>query len=257
MKMNLLRCTQLILSAMDSDEINSINDTTEAQQVVDVLETTYYHIASEVDFPDHWDFFELQPSNDVTRPTLMYRPENVGKIEYIKYDVTPDGSDERQFREIKPMKRETFLRRMDKLDTGLAEIYEYNFLSDTGTFPIRGYNDKDPDYYMVTNDRALIFDNYDSSKENTLVGNKTWCYGNLIPTFERSDTFVPELEPKQFTLFFNESLSTSFEWVKQMPSAKAEQRARRSWNMSGRKKPMTPGGEIYHNYTYNFGRRRP
>lgn len=256
MRLNLLRCVQLILSALDSDEVNSIFDSTEAQQVVDVLETTYYHVASEVDFPDHWDYFELESSGDVSLPTVLYRPQNVGKIEWLKYDITPDGDPKRNFRTLKPLERQAFVDRMNKLDVSRPEIVEYTFPVGTGTFPVRVQNDRFPTYYHTPDDRTLILDAWDSTVENTLVGNKTWGYGMIIPTFDRSDEFVPPLDPKQFTLFFNESLSASFEWVKQMPSAKAEQRARRSWNMSGRKKPGTPGGQIYHDFTYDFGRRR-
>src|SRR5690606_26701089 len=102
----LLKMTQLILSAMDSDEINSIDDTTEAQQVVDQIETTYNDLASTLDFPDNWDFFELQPSLDMSKPTLMHLPQNVAKIEWLKYDTTEPGSTIRKSKDLLPVDRE-------------------------------------------------------------------------------------------------------------------------------------------------------
>ena len=43
-KMNLLAMTQDILSDMDSDDVNSINDSVEALQVAQIIKTTYYNI---------------------------------------------------------------------------------------------------------------------------------------------------------------------------------------------------------------------
>ena len=43
-KLTLLEMTQDIMSDMDSDEINSINDSVEALQVAQIIKTTYYNI---------------------------------------------------------------------------------------------------------------------------------------------------------------------------------------------------------------------
>ena len=45
-KMTLLEITQDIMSDMDSDNVNSINDSVEALQVAQVVKTTYYNIIS-------------------------------------------------------------------------------------------------------------------------------------------------------------------------------------------------------------------
>ena len=43
-KLTLLQMTQDIMSDMDSDDINSINDSVEALQVAQIIKTTYYNI---------------------------------------------------------------------------------------------------------------------------------------------------------------------------------------------------------------------
>lgn len=254
MRMNLLRMTQLILSGMDSDEVNSIGDTVESQQVVDVIEQTYNEIASNLDFPDYWDFFELVPSNDPSKPTLMSLPDNVAKLEYIHYDMSGGLSTKKEMRQVKELDRISFFTRMNTLDSSHADVYQYNLVVGTGTFDVRGYNDKQPLYYTTNNDRTLIFDNYDHTIDDTLMGNKTQCYGMFIPVFERSNDFIPELEPRQFSLLFNEAKSQAFIDLKQVENTKAERRARRGWNMAHRKTPNTPPGKIHHSYTPNFGR---
>ena len=44
MKQTLLQMTQSILSDMDSEAVNSISDTVEAQQIASVIEDTFYNI---------------------------------------------------------------------------------------------------------------------------------------------------------------------------------------------------------------------
>ena len=43
MKRTLLEMVQSILSDMDSEDVNAVSDTLEAQQVASVIEDTYYN----------------------------------------------------------------------------------------------------------------------------------------------------------------------------------------------------------------------
>jgi len=51
MKRTLLDMVQEILSDIDSDEIESIDDTVESEQVVSILKSTYYAMMSNRDWP--------------------------------------------------------------------------------------------------------------------------------------------------------------------------------------------------------------
>lgn len=252
--MNLLKMTQSILSSMDSDEINDLDDTVEAAQVVDIIEQTYNDICSQIDFPDHWDLFELQPSNDPDRPTLMYLPEGVAKMEWLQYDHAETNDTKRNWRPVLPMERQTFFNRMNSLDSADANVYQYDYLVKTETFDVRGLNDKSPTYYTTVDNRTLILDSFDASHGQTLMGNRTKAYGMRIPVFVRQADFVPEFEPRQFTLFFNEAKAQCFIELKQVQNAKAEQRARRGWVYAARKKDNTDASAI-RPYTPNYGRR--
>ncbi len=53
MKRTLLEMTQSILSDMDSEAVNSISDTVEAQQIASVVEDTYYNIVAARKIPEH------------------------------------------------------------------------------------------------------------------------------------------------------------------------------------------------------------
>lgn len=253
--MNLLRMVQLILSSMESDEVNDISDTVESRMVVDIIEQSYLELYSNLDFPENWDFFELDPSNDPDKPTLMYVPADVAKIEYIRYDFSELGSTKRNFLDVSPLDRRYFFERMSALDAADENVYSYDLLVGADTFDVRGFNDRAPVYYTTNNDRTLIFDNYDEKLSNTLVSNKTWCYGMKIPVFRRDNTYEPELPLRQLSLLFNEAKAQAFLELKQIENVKAERRARRGWNMAHRKSPGLPNGDIRPDWTPNYGRK--
>lgn len=92
MRSTLLDMVQNILSAMSSDEVNSISDTTESMQVAQIVKNKYYDIISRGRLPEHQELFQLDPSLDNATPVLMYVPEGVSKIDYIKYYNTNVGA---------------------------------------------------------------------------------------------------------------------------------------------------------------------
>lgn len=84
-KFTLLGMTQDILSALNSDEVNSISDTPESMQVATIIKNKYYDVVSRGDLPEHNQVFQLNPSLTNTQPTLMFIPDGVGHVEWIKY----------------------------------------------------------------------------------------------------------------------------------------------------------------------------
>lgn len=226
MRYTLLRMTQLILSSMDSEEVNSIGDTTEASQVVDIIETTFNDIVSNTDFPGHWDLFELEASGDNTRPTLMYLPDGVQNIEWVEYDNRETGSTVRLMRPVSPLPKYEFFDRMEGLDSADASNYQFNYLVGAETFDVRGKNDRFPQYFTTVDNRTLLFDSYHSDYDTTLVGNKTACYGKKIPTFTRQNSFVPDLDPQHFSYLFNEAKAACHAQLKQVENGVAMKGAR-------------------------------
>ena len=84
--MTLLEMTQDILSDMDSDEVNSINDSVESLQVAQIIKTTYYNIIDGRDYDFLYELFQLDASGTSSRPTHMKLPENIIDLKYIKYN---------------------------------------------------------------------------------------------------------------------------------------------------------------------------
>lgn len=97
--MTLLEMTQEILSSLDSDEVNSIGDTVEAQQVAKIIKRKYYDILARGSLPEQEVLFQLVGSADAELPVLMTMPEGTSRINWIKYfDANPaDSSNTSQF----------------------------------------------------------------------------------------------------------------------------------------------------------------
>jgi len=135
-----------------------------------------------------------------------------------------------------PLIRGDFFQRSNSLLDDEADVYQFDYLIGSETFTVRGHNNAFPTHYMVLGDNTLIFNSYRADVDTTLVGNKTLCYGMKVPVFERTDTFVPDLDARNFSLLLNEAKSQAFLEIKQVQNAKADQRARRALVHSQRTK---------------------
>lgn len=94
MRMTLLEMTQNILSALNSDQVNSIGDSPESLQVAEAIKTTYFNMLGRYDMPEHNQLFNLEAANDPSQPVMMFVPDGVTRIEWLDYfDTNPaDGT---------------------------------------------------------------------------------------------------------------------------------------------------------------------
>ena len=164
MKRTLLEMVQSILSDMDSEDVNAISDTLEAQQVASVIEDTYYNIISARDIPEHQQLLKLTSLSDSTRPTHFTYPTNLKQIETLSYNIATTGS---QYSEVKYVHPLDFLERMDDQSTSAVKIADK-----VGNTDIFIYNDTHPTYYTSFDDNHIVMNAYDSSIESTLQASK-------------------------------------------------------------------------------------
>lgn len=232
-KYTLLEMVQKILSAMDADEVNSISDTVESLQVVELIEGVYNDIVTRLDAPEHYKLFEINASGDSDLPTVMYLPSTVDSLEWVKYNVIASGETDPEWRRIKYLDKETFIDRQLGLKLSDSGVFQYTIPS---YIEMLGYNDRAPTYYTSFDDRMLVFDAYDSEVEATLQKSKTVAFGKILPTFIRNDAFTPDLDANGFSLLLNEAKALAFSEIKQVANDKAEKNARKGWIKSQRDK---------------------
>lgn len=266
--------TQDILSAMDSDEVNSIGDTTESLQVATIIKNTWYNIVARASLPEHMGMFKLDASTDNTLPVLMLKPSNVDHVDWLKYydesvqstdgtsfihdlntDITGaippnDPNPDLNYKWINILPIDVFLRKVNQYNPYNSNVEGYTINGIT----LRYRNDKQPEFCGVLSDYMFLFDSFDSTIEDTLQNSKTQAYGQIIPEFKMEDNFIPLMDEYQFPLLFNEAKSLAFFEMKQMPHTKAEQESKRQWSSLQKDKAVV-NRPTYFNQLPNFGRR--
>jgi hypothetical protein len=216
MRTTLLDIVQSILSDMDSEDVNSISDTTEAQQVASVVQDTYFNIVTSKNIPELKAVFTITSLSQLARPTYFKYPTDVKDIEQLFYNVSRTGGAD--YREVKWIEPEQFLARMPKDGTVITDV-------DGTTVSVN--NDRMPTYYTSFDDEHIIMDAYDVSIEPILAENKTKAFGTRYPTFVISDTFEPDLDNVLLPYLLAEAKSACFSLFKAGSDPKIEQSARR------------------------------
>ena len=255
MKYTLLELTQAVLSSMDSDEINSINDSVESQQVVEIIKTVYDDIISRGDLTTSKTMFNLSASTDPLKPIIMTKPEGIDRIEWLKYDVqtfqdtTPAWTD---MTYLPPVDFIDFMHSYNQNDTNI-ETFQHVVDSYMITFVYK--NDTAPHYYTSFDDNEIFFDSYDSEVDSTLQSSKTLGYGLKVTDFQRTDGYTPNLSPQQFPLLLSEAKSLAWAELKQTVHQKAEQSARRGWRHLQKTRQLIPNtSDTIVNNAHSFDR---
>jgi hypothetical protein len=256
MKYTLLEMTQDILSSMSSDEVNSISDTTESLQVANIIKQKYFDIISRVPLPEHSKLIQLDPSLTPAQPVLMYVPEHVAEVKWLKYfnsDHTTTAAPGYLYVTILP--NDQFLDMVSSFNTGETNVETFTLTdSDARSFTFNYKNDRQPCYCTILNNYYVIFDSYDIIQDDTLQASKTQALGRIVPHWSNTDLFIPDLAEEQFQLLVNEAKSLAFFELKQQPHQLALQEAKRGWSNVQKNKAVT-NRPTYFNELANFGRR--
>jgi hypothetical protein len=220
--MTLLEMVQNILSALDSDEVNDINDTLEAIQVAEVIKETFFEQFNNIETPSSRSLIKLDALSDVNSPNYLEYNEDLKDIHWIKYKNDRANG---KFETVCYVTPEEFL----EICLSYTSTTDNVFLT---TDPISGVqyyikNNRAPAYYTCFDETYLAFDSYDVTYDATLQSSKTIVYGTKHPAFSMTNDFTPPIPHNLFPLLLAEAKSTCFLNLKQVASSKEEQRARR------------------------------
>lgn len=249
----LLDMTQHILSALDSDEVNTIGETTESLQVAEVIRGVYYDLAADLDLPEHETLIELTASGSLSQPTVMYIPTNTKQIKWVKYNHKLDTETNPNYKDVEYVDLAYFLQITQGM-RGNTLTGSQNVVVNSETFDFVYRTDKMPSYYTSLNDSTLVFDSYDSDIDDTLQKSKTMCMAKIIPDFTMSDNFTPLLNKNQFALLRNKAKNRAFIELKQMENADAARETRRQRIITQYQKRRSQGVEEIYKVP-RYGRR--
>lgn len=240
MQMTLLEMTQNILSAMDAEQVTSIEDTVESMQVAEEIKNTYYEILGNIEVKSRLKLTSLEDFTDlgVEYPHVLLIPDEVDKLKWIRYNVgTPD---EPVWKEITYISPEEYLEIV--LNNTSGETIPFGENGGDGVRRVKDINselqyiivsNKDPDYWTTFDNTYVLFDSYNEDQHdgivyaNGLQADHSMIYAEVIPTFTMSDAFIPDLDDKFFPALLAEAKSACFVNYKGVANSKEEQRSRR------------------------------
>jgi hypothetical protein len=232
-KLTLLDMTQNILSAMDSDPVNSIDDTVEAIQVADLVKEAYFELMSQREWPFLRQLSALDGLGDTNNPTKMSMPSLVNKLYWVKYNK----------KTIEWMEPETF---KNMIDQRVAQASVIN----SGGYVINA----DPTYWTSYDDSTIVFDGYEIAVDATLQTSKCVIYCLISPSWTHVDTFIPNLPEKFFPTLLSEAKSSAFVNLKQQANPREERRAQRGRVTMLNAVWKNNQGEAVYNSKVNYGR---
>lgn len=252
MRQTLLEIVQNVLSSIDGDEVNSINDTIESQQIVKIIKNVYDDAVSRLDLHINKTPFNLDASGDNTKPVLMTKPDNIDVIHWVRYNKIEDGDTDPLWADIRYLPFLDFLEQTQQLSLDETYVDSMTHTADGYSFSFHYRTDKGPTYYTSFDDGTLIFDSYDSTVDDTLQTSKTLCYGTKETPWSETDSFELDLQPEHFALINNEAKSLAWAELKQQAHPKAEQTARRNWRHAQRRRQQIPDGASIYDYSHPF-----
>lgn len=248
--MTLLEIVVDILNDIDGDEVNSINDTVEAQQIAQVISTTYFNIMENGrDWPHLEKMFQLEAAT-AAKPVYMKLPDNIQEVKWVKYNkrTSTDTADKMALVVYK-----TPAEFMALLDGRVSDATTIDTISDDSGVSMNILNNTAPTYYTSFDNEYLVFDSYDSVVDTTnMVASKTQCFGKRSPTFTISDTAIPDLPGHMFQYLLAEAKATCFINYKQSQNPKAEQ-----VSLTHKRRMSQDAWRVQKGITYpNYGRHK-
>lgn len=227
MTTTVLDIVQDMLSAIDSDEVNSIGDTTESQSAARLVKNVYDNIIDEYALKSTATLFQLD-STGLTTPTSMTLPEGIHGIKWIKYDISApaDPADYATMLYVPP---DAFIDQLSARADGDEIVI-------SGSIVIRVLTDRAPSMWTTFDDNTIVFDSYNAAYDATLQTSKTNCYGEGKPILVMDDTTPIALSPRYISLLKNECLAMAQDLWKDGVTPKVEQQAQRSRVRSQRTK---------------------
>lgn len=225
MKKTLLEIVQGILNDLDSDSVNSIDDTIEATQVANIVVQTYFDLISDRIVPEHFELFRLIALSDSERPNYMRLPDTAANLSSVEYNKSVCDPLLQEYREIfwrDPLVFIRDTRTRNSSDSTIKTVLDFN-----GTTELLIFNDRMPSFYTSFDNKHIVMDSWDLSVDTTLQASKSRGYGELIPTVTLTDTFTFDFEARYFPYLVAEAKSRSFSVLHKTLDQKVEQTARR------------------------------
>lgn len=228
-KLTLLQIVQKTMEALNLDEINSISDSPDSEQIAQIAQDSYYELLNQADWPHTIRLEQLESVADADHPNYLRIPDETTRIDDFKYDATLTDDDDLpvdliEIKSVQWLAPVQFLKMTQSRNTELDEI---ETITDFNGVRYHVYNDRSPSYWTSFDDVYVVCDAYNSEVESTLQGNKSQALMKWIEDVVITDDTLISAPSHFFQTWLAETKSTAFIYMKQETSPKDEQRSRR------------------------------
>lgn len=250
-KPTLLSIVQEISKEINSGNINSIDDTTDASDIADIVIATYRDMMSSRDWKHTGRLIQFEASGTTSLPSHMTIPDNVKEVipNSVKYNKIKSGETRKKYQSVRWKEPDDFLRFINSRDHTQSTV---DIITDTSGIELLIYNDRAPEYYTSFDDVTVVFDSYDSAVDSTLQKSKTQVRAYIILSLVKADASIPDLPIEAFPALVQEAKSRASLAIKQAENPKAEQQSIKQGRILSRKQWTIGGGGII---TADFGRK--
>lgn len=241
-KQTLLEIVQDILSDMSSDEVNSISDTVESEQVARIVRSAFRDMMSNKNWPHMKRLAKLVSYSDSSLPTHMRFEEEVKELveNSLQYNKAKLGETRKKYLPVKLVTNDEFLRYVQGRNNDSAVV---DIITDPTGVELLIRNDAHPTYCTSFDDTTLVFDSYDSLVDSVLQASKIQCMAYYMDSLVLADDTIPNLPSEAFSALINESTSRAAFKLDQVQDIKAEAEAnkqnrwlsQKAWRASDKK----------------------
>ncbi len=252
-KLTLLDIVQDIANDLDSDEVNSIDDTMESVQIAQIVKSSYLAMMSKRNWPHLRRGVQLEASTVVERPTHMVLADEVKELSLVNYDKQREGDTNKNYQPVEFIEVDDFLRVSNQRRSSNENVI--TVLDDSG-IELLILNDTAPKYYTTFNDTTLVFDSYDVSVDSTLQSNKVQAQGYINPIWTMEDDFIPDLPSEAFQALQEEAKSRASIKLRQITDTSASAEAIKQDRWLAQKAWRVDGGTKFPNYGRRGARYR-
>lgn len=272
MAMTLLEYVQDIMSDLDMDNVNSIDDTIESLQVAQIIKSTYYELIDGKNWENLKKLFLLETNTDLgdcsdptytteatceansgtwsPRNSFLRLPAEITEVFWIRHNNRRTTGTKDAYQEVDFLYPDEFVELLNNRDSSASNI---EVSKDATGVELLIRNDHPPGHWTSFDDEYIVFDAYEADFEDPMSGANTQCYGLHRPSWTAEDGFTPAIPLDAESLLLAEAKSVTSVRLADELDQKAEQQATRQKSWKSRKSFRAKGGIRYQ----NFGRKTP
>lgn len=226
---NLLEMVQLVGRSISSDEISTLGESIEADDIESVVLSVLEDITNRREWS--WRQNQVRRGTPVggTEVTSLELPDDCDTLQVLRYVNSTFDSPDRSYGEICYLFPEDFLALCEQQAAGVPG---------TSTVLIGGAeifvrNNMAPRFYTSFKQNVVTMDSYDAELDPTGVTTAnsllTCVVGLDTSTAAGNPAYVPDMPTKFFSLWLQESQAAASQQLRKMPNERAEREARRTY----------------------------